>query len=466
MIALAASSKFKQEYYYFLLRAIFMAINWRSLPNLAEVGPFLLRLLIIFHHAHPIASCREFDLFMCEFASFDWTRVLPDAYAATIAGEEVAYSIAYYTSPPMPGSRATTSSSSSSSSSSSTASMASGALATAASGSAGTLTDRFLIVLRLLRFATGFESRPIADFTAGGEPLISPAFEKLTTYTSTLVGLFANPALANNPAAIGILHMAFQELFQLISERVSHVFNYLPQSRTLLLLQNVMILNNSPLENEGDRIEQCTLDMVRRAPTLAPLLLSASCRSIASIAKLATICERSIESYFQAANSWSVLEASLLVPELSEADFLEHCVRQCYYLTLCVFIRQKMYSSQLGPYQDLTLVNVCSVALRWVREIQLVLGKEYLYVLLCGLVLRLIFVTNAMPRVKPMVRRPISAALNRDCYSPTPMRHDRNPTFWLSWRASSCSRRIARTRAASWASLVPSRRIPRTFVCA
>jgi hypothetical protein len=121
-----------------------------------------------------------------------------------------------------------------------------------------------------------------------------------------------------------------------------------------------MMLQNSPLDHDGRTIEEATITLMRRTPALAPMIMTACCRSyvmsaplgayttvtniqtphgsVANIPKLAVLCECAIASFFQHSNSWPILQASLIVPELSEADFLEFCVRQSFVLTLCTFL--------------------------------------------------------------------------------------------------------------------------------
>ncbi|XP_039614279.1 ectopic P granules protein 5 homolog [Polypterus senegalus] len=137
-------------------------------------------------------------------------------------------------------------------------------------------------------------------------------------------------------------------------------------SEILKLLNTASISTSEALQNSLRK----WVERKARSPLVMPLL-TAACRSLASVQHMAHITEACIFAYFTDAtchdqySGWGSILVSLQVPELTAEEFLKQCLTLGSYLTLYVYILQL-----LNLEQTLTCEKRCLILLRtWMEEV-------------------------------------------------------------------------------------------------
>ncbi|NXA34681.1 EPG5 protein, partial [Eudromia elegans] len=111
---------------------------------------------------------------------------------------------------------------------------------------------------------------------------------------------------------------------------------------------------------------------------LAMPLLTAACRSLASVRHMAEATEAAITAYFSAESphhqelGWGPILASLQVPELTMEEFLQECLSLGSYLTLYVYLLQSLNTDQTLANEMKTLHTIS----KWLEQVHPSSAKE------------------------------------------------------------------------------------------
>eukprot|EP01083_Nonionella_stella_P263356 894701_1 len=136
-------------------------------------------------------------------------------------------------------------------------------------------------------------------------------------------------------------------------------------AREFLSLMNLSQKNIQLPEEMSKMVESVLTDF----RPLAPFALTAACRCLLSLKKLALVAERCIDSIFQDGDpDWEAVESALEIPELAEEEFLSECVHYSAVHTLhaVAIIKHKSISERnnMSDLQSLFL-NVSE----WLKDI-------------------------------------------------------------------------------------------------
>ncbi|XP_006816561.1 ectopic P granules protein 5 homolog, partial [Saccoglossus kowalevskii] len=165
-----------------------------------------------------------------------------------------------------------------------------------------------------------------------------------------------------------------------------------------LLTEVLNLLNNCASAGRGiEVVERSLVRWIERSPcsVLILPLITAACRTLASLTHMVLIVETCMDSYFNSGmdlsqfGGWSHVTDKLQVPELTHDEFLEECMKQGAYLTLYAYILQRLPLCQslndelniLTKIVDWTTaakpcdVNEAKLLLWWSKAIELCLRQ-------------------------------------------------------------------------------------------
>ena len=130
------------------------------------------------------------------------------------------------------------------------------------------------------------------------------------------------------------------------------------------------------------------LDELPSAYVIALPLVTAGCRSLASLTIMAKLVELAIECHFRAhpkplvdslrlprdtsQYGWQRVASSLVLPDSSLHEFLQICVSECSVLVLHAYIMQRLYSGR-SPQQEM---EVAVQAVQWCSQVKPKLKQE------------------------------------------------------------------------------------------
>ncbi|KAM6219553.1 ectopic P granules protein 5 homolog [Rhynchocyon petersi] len=138
-----------------------------------------------------------------------------------------------------------------------------------------------------------------------------------------------------------------------------------------LFVEILMMMNNSTIPTSEFLRGSIRTWISQKVCGLGVLpLLTAACQSLASVCHMAEITEACIIAYFKEDSlnqnlGWGAILVSLQVPELTVEEFLQECMSRGSYLTLYVYLLQRLNSEQ-------TLRNEMKMLLmlsKWVEQV-------------------------------------------------------------------------------------------------
>ncbi|XP_043934118.1 ectopic P granules protein 5 homolog [Protopterus annectens] len=222
------------------------------------------------------------------------------------------------------------------------------------------------LTLKLLMVSAGFgassESNLHVDVTL-----------KCQTYIRQVI-LFLTTLEQNGQVTLPVVE---QEMVQLLDNII--IFNppdvdiqKRHMSLSSLFVEVLMLLNNATVTTaESLRLSlRNWIESKVHCPLVLPML-TAACQSLASVRHMAQTTEACITAFFKEGGSsdqysgWGPILVSLQVPELTTEEFLQECILLGSYLTLYVYILQRLNIEQTSANEW----KILSVLISWIQQV-------------------------------------------------------------------------------------------------